>query len=68
MSFSCPHFDIARNFCLRLGTECVPGRPGCVLGKNSIFAVPPAERVQASDRRRKPHAGLNHNGTKTRRD
>jgi len=45
MSYSCPHFDIARDYCLRLKTDCIPGRPGCVL-KGSEFAVPASERVQ----------------------
>jgi len=24
-SFSCPHFDVAADFCLLLKTDCVPG-------------------------------------------
>ena len=68
MTFTCPHFDLARNFCLRLHADCVPGRPGCVLAKNSVFAVPAAERVgEGPRRRRKPGSGLQHKGTKARR-
>jgi hypothetical protein len=45
MSFSCPHFDIERGLCLRLKTDCVPGRPGCVL-VGAVFAVPAEQRVR----------------------
>ena len=44
-SFSCPNFDMERDYCMRLRTDCVPGRPGCVLAKNSVFAVPADERI-----------------------
>ncbi len=67
MSFTCPHFDIARNYCLRLHADCVPGRPGCVLAKNSTFAVPVAERVGETARRRMPQAGVYHKDTEPRR-
>jgi hypothetical protein len=45
MSFSCPHFDPNRDLCLRLDTDCVPGRRGCVL-QGATFAVPVAERLR----------------------
>jgi hypothetical protein len=45
MTFSCPHFDIERDACLRLKTDCVPGRPGCVLA-GSVFAVPVEQRLK----------------------
>lgn len=32
-------------YCLRLRTDCVPGRPGCVLGGRSGFAFPLEERL-----------------------
>jgi hypothetical protein len=47
-SFSCPHCDMALEFCLRLRTDCVPGRPGCVLA-NCVFAVPAEERIRAKE-------------------
>lgn len=46
-SFSCPHFCEASEACLRLGTLCVPGRPGCVLPKTTVFATPWKERLEA---------------------
>jgi hypothetical protein len=45
MSFACPHFDVARDACLRLKTDCVPGRPGCVLA-GAVFAVPVEQRIR----------------------
>lgn len=45
-SFSCPHFDMDHERCLRLKAECVPGRPGCVLTGNSVFATPVAVRLR----------------------
>jgi len=53
VTITCPHFDIGRNYCLRLGADCLPGRPGCVLAKNSTFAVPVAERLSGSPTRRR---------------
>ena len=49
-SFSCPHFDMAHDYCLRLKTDCVPGRPGCVLRATSKFAIPVEERLQQEER------------------
>jgi hypothetical protein len=49
MSFSCPHFDPDRDFCLRLNTDCVPGRRGCVLGDKAVFAVPVEERLREKE-------------------
>ena len=46
-SFSCPHYDDEHDICQRVGDLCVPGRPGCVLFKNSVFAVPWEERLAA---------------------
>lgn len=55
MSFSCPHFRLENEYCARLKTDCVPGRRGCVLEGNSVFAVPVEERlrVREEENRRK---------------
>ena len=55
MSFSCPHFRPDEEHCLRLKTDCVPGRPGCVLGSKAVFAVPVEERIREveEEKRRK---------------
>ena len=54
MTFSCPHFDPYHDWCLRLKTDCVPGRPGCVLA-GSVFAVPVEQRLREreEEKRRK---------------
>lgn len=46
MSFSCPHFRPDDEACLRLNTDCVPGRSGCVLGSKAVFAVPVEVRLR----------------------
>ena len=55
MSFSCPHFRPDDEHCLRLNTDCVPGRRGCVLEGKSVFAVPAEVRVREreEEKRRK---------------
>jgi len=45
-SFSCPHFEMESEDCLRLHTDCVPGRSGCVLCQNAVFAVPVEQRIR----------------------
>jgi len=52
-SFSCPHFEMEDEQCQRLHTDCVPGRPGCVLSGNSVFAVPVEERIREKEEARK---------------
>lgn len=46
-SFSCPHYVQQTDVCMRLHDVCVPGRPGCVLPKNTVFAIPWQVRLQA---------------------
>jgi hypothetical protein len=46
MSFFCPHFDAKTDLCMRIGVECVPGRPGCVLVGKVAFMEPAAARVK----------------------
>ncbi len=48
-SFSCPNYEMRREYCLKLQTDCVPGRQGCVLSKNSVFAIPAEERVRLKE-------------------
>jgi hypothetical protein len=45
-SFSCRHFDVANDWCLLLKTDCVPGRKGCVVPKDTAFAIPAEERIR----------------------
>lgn len=49
MSFSCPHFRLDDEFCLRLKTDCVPGRKGCVISADTVYAVPAEVRVREKE-------------------
>lgn len=49
-SFACPHYDTAQDGCLRLKTDCVPGRRGCVLRGKSVFAFSAEERVREREK------------------
>jgi len=40
---------------MRVRSDCVPGRPGCVLRGNSVFAVPPEERLRDKATRSEVH-------------
>lgn len=47
MTFTCPHLRPDDEWCLLLKTDCVPGRPGCVLRKaGTVFLVPVEERIR----------------------
>ncbi|MFA6564571.1 MAG: hypothetical protein WCV00_21885 [Verrucomicrobiia bacterium] len=52
-SFACPHYDTAKDGCLRLKTDCVPGRRGCVLRGKSVFAFSAEERVRELEKEKK---------------
>ena len=56
MSFSCPHFHPDDEHCLRLKTDCVPGRRGCVLESNTTFAVPAEVRVREREEEKRRQA------------
>lgn len=56
MSFSCPYFRPEDEACLRLKTDCVPGRRGCVLEDNSVFAVPVEERLRQKEEEKRRKA------------
>ena len=50
-SCSCPHFNGEKKLCIKLCTVCIPGRAGCVLRGNSVFAFPAEERIAATSRK-----------------
>jgi hypothetical protein len=58
MSFSCPHFCPDEDHCLRLKTDCVPGRKGCVLAGKAVFAVPAEERVRLREEEKRRERGV----------
>ena len=31
MTFACPNYDLGTDRCQRVQSNCIPGRPGCVL-------------------------------------
>lgn len=46
MTFTCPHLRPDDEWCLLLRTDCVCGRPGCVMRNNSVFLVPVEKRIR----------------------
>jgi hypothetical protein len=64
VTFCCPHFDVDRDRCALLRTDCVPGRPGCVLA-GSTFAVPVEQRLheRADENRRRAALGADLPGS-----
>lgn len=61
-SFICQHFDVAKDACLLLKTDCVPGRKGCVLRGKTKFAVPAEERVRLLEGEKRRGAALKRPG------
>lgn len=55
-SWSCPHLDEPTEHCRRLKTDCVPGRPGCVLPSTLIFATPLEERLRSKKKQSRSDA------------
>lgn len=43
---SCPHKKVKEKYCLRLKTDCVPGRPKCGLSEDTTFETPRRERLK----------------------
>jgi len=56
MSFSCPSFRPDDDHCLRLKTDCVPGRRGCVLPGKTVFATPVEERIRIREEEKRQQA------------
>ena len=48
-TFTCAHHDVPADWCQLLKTDCVPGRPGCVLRGKSVFLVPAEERIREKE-------------------
>lgn len=60
-SFSCPHLDTKETYCIRLKTECVPGRAGCVLKGRFVFAIPAEKRIQPDEKSKLKNPSQNKN-------
>ena len=54
-SFTCPHLDLENDYCLRLKTDCVPERTGCVL-RNDEFLIPAEDRLRAKEEEKRVKA------------
>ena len=48
-SFSCPHLNTEKIYCIKLNVDCVPGRKGCVLAGKYQFAFPAEERIKKNE-------------------
>jgi hypothetical protein len=46
MTFSCKNFDFNAENCMKLNTECIPGRPGCVLRGKVKFSEDIEKRLK----------------------
>ncbi|MBW2502720.1 MAG: hypothetical protein JRD39_07235 [Deltaproteobacteria bacterium] len=53
MTFSCKNFDFNTENCIKLQTDCVPGRPGCVLIGKVKFSENIEEKLKELEARRK---------------
>ncbi len=56
-SFSCPHLDTEKTFCIKLNVDCVPGRKGCVLNRKFQFAFSVEDRMKTKQQEKKPNKG-----------
>jgi hypothetical protein len=57
-SWSCPHLEECNDRCRRLKTDCVPGRPGCIMPSDMTFAVSVEERIKRLEGRKRLGNGL----------
>lgn len=46
MTFSCKNFDFNAENCMKLNTDCIPGRPGCVLEGRVKFSEEIERRLE----------------------
>jgi hypothetical protein len=46
MTFSCKNFDFNLENCMKLNTDCIPGRPGCVLVGKVKFSEDIEKKLQ----------------------
>jgi hypothetical protein len=46
MTFSCKNFDFNTEDCMKLSSDCIPGRPGCVLQGKVKFSEAIEKRLE----------------------
>jgi len=54
MTFYCKNFDCNLNCCMKLNSDCIPGRPGCVLEGKVKFSEEIEERLKDLAEKRPP--------------
>ena len=47
MTFSCKNFDFNTEDCLKLKTDCIMGRPGCLLEGKVVFSEEIEKKLKA---------------------
>lgn len=65
-SFSCQYLDKNETYCIRLKTDCVPGRNGCVLKGRFVFALPVEKRVEEKMKSKDLNTGKKNHSSKQR--
>lgn len=50
MTFHCKNYDIVKDKCKRLRSECVPGRRGCVVEGRVALSEELEEKIKALDK------------------
>ena len=63
MTFSCKNFDLNTDGCLKLKSDCIPGRPGCVLEGKVSFSEEIEKKLKdleekSKERKKKKHRRL----------
>jgi hypothetical protein len=53
MTFSCKNFDFNAENCMKLNTDCIPGRPGCVLEGKVKFSEDIEKKLKDLESERK---------------
>ncbi len=57
MTFSCKNYDYNKDECLKLHSECIPGRPGCVLEGRVALSDELEKRIQQLEAERQERLG-----------
>ncbi|MEW6501626.1 MAG: hypothetical protein ACOY8P_06760 [Thermodesulfobacteriota bacterium] len=57
MTFACTNYDYNTDTCQKLRTDCIPGRPGCVLEGKVKLSEELQKRIAGVARKRTPAKG-----------
>jgi hypothetical protein len=64
MTFYCKNFDCNLSLCNKLHSECIPGRPGCVLEGKVKFSEAIEERLKERAEKKPPPRRRDSRGRK----